>query len=261
LKQDVVLLRRIVMKKSGEPTMLSQVHDTKSTSLTIPVPKISYTQAAAAIEKSKIQDAYFAGLIGWDQNRALKLLVTKCTEGWVPDKRALRHALRATLSTPAVDPITPLPSSGESTDSATVPANRSSYRHPEFPIEELKIEDAYVAGSITSDEKHDGCTLREPDRGQSLATRGIQMTEPPRPNNRVAGCFKSVQVAYSGMETYCIVPYRRTYRVEAISAGGAHRVLDVWSTEEAAVSQLRTLQIRAERADRRNNHSAKDWRG
>jgi hypothetical protein len=49
--------------------MLSPVHDTKSTSLTIPVPKISYTQAAAAIEKSKIQDAYFAGLIGWDQNR------------------------------------------------------------------------------------------------------------------------------------------------------------------------------------------------
>jgi hypothetical protein len=260
--------------------MLSPVHDTKSTSLTIPVPKISYTQAAAAIEKSKIQDAYFAGLIGWDQNRALKLLVTKCTEGWVPDKRALRHALRAILSTPAFDPITPLPTSGESTNSATVPANKSSYRHPEFPIEELKIEDAYVAGSITSDEKHDGCALpaasanighathdqrqqssREPDRGQSLATRGIQMTEPPRPNNRVAGCFKSVQVAYSGMETYCIVPYRRTYRVEAISADGAHRVLDVWSTEEAAVSQLRTLQIKSERADRRNNHFAKDWRG
>jgi hypothetical protein len=30
-----------------------------------------------------------------------------------------------------------------------------------------------------------------------------------------------------GMETYCIVPYRRTYRVEAISVDGAHRVLDV----------------------------------
>ena len=37
------------------------------------------------------------------------------------------------------------------------------------------------------------------------------------------------------METYCIVPYRRTYRVEAISADGAHRVLDVWYTEEAVV--------------------------
>ena len=33
------------------------------------------------------------------------------------------------------------------------------------------------------------------------------------------------------METYCIVPYRRTYRVEAISADGAHRVLDVWPTK------------------------------
>jgi hypothetical protein len=71
----------------------------------------------------------------------------------------------------------------------------------------------------------------------------------------------TAQVPYSGMETYRIVPYRRTYRVEAISADGAHRVLDVWSTEEAAVSCLRTLQIRAERADRRSNLFAKDWRG
>ena len=64
-----------------------------------------------------------------------------------------------------------------------------------------------------------------------------------------------------GMETYCIVPYRRTYRVEAISADGAHRVLDVWPTEEAAVSRLRTLQVRADLADRRSNSFAKDWRG
>jgi hypothetical protein len=65
----------------------------------------------------------------------------------------------------------------------------------------------------------------------------------------------------SEMETYCIVPYRHTYRVEAISADGAHRVLDVWSTEDAAVSRLKTLQIRAELADRRSDLFAKDWRG
>jgi hypothetical protein len=87
------------------------------------------------------------------------------------------------------------------------------------------------------------------------------MTEPPRHNNRVAGGFKLAHVAYPEVETYCIVPHRRTYRVEAISATGTHRVLDVWRTEEAAVSQLKTLQISADRADRRSNHFAKDWRG
>jgi hypothetical protein len=222
--------------------MLSQVHDTKSTSLTIPVLASSYTQAAAAIEKSRIQDVYFAGLIDWDQNRALKLLVTKCTEGWVPDKRSIRHAFRATLSTPASDPATPPPSAGESTSSATVPAHKSSYIHSESTIDR-------------------GQQRREPDRGQILDTRGMEMTEPQNRDNRVAGGFKSAQVAYSGMGSYCIVPYRRTYRVEAILADGAHRVIDVWSTEEAAVTQLRTLQISAERAVGRSNSSAKDWRG
>ena len=62
-------------------------------------------------------------------------------------------------------------------------------------------------------------------------------------------------------ETYCIVPYRRTYRVEAISMEGAHRALDVWPTEEAAVSRFKTLQIRAELADRRSNYFGQDWRG
>jgi hypothetical protein len=63
------------------------------------------------------------------------------------------------------------------------------------------------------------------------------------------------------VETYCIVPYRRTYRVGAISADGAHRVLDVWSTEEAAVSRLKILQVRADLADRHASSFAKDWRG
>ena len=64
-----------------------------------------------------------------------------------------------------------------------------------------------------------------------------------------------------GMETYCIVPYRRTYRVEAISANGVHRVLDVWRTEEAAVSQLKTLQISADVLIGAVSPFAQDWRG
>ncbi len=269
--------------------MLSRIHDMKSRSLTVPIPKSSYTQAAAAIEKSKIQDAYFAGLIDWGQNRALKLLVTTCTEGGVPNKRSLRHVPRASLSTTASDPATPLPSSGEGSGSASVLANRSIYRHPESTIEELKNEDASAADAITSDEKHGSKVLltksiagraspaastnigharrdqgqqsRAPERGHSLDTRRMQMSKPPRPSNRVAGGSKSTQVPYSGVETYCIVPYRRTYRVEAISADGVHRVLDVWPTEEAAVSRLRTLQVRADLADRRTKSFTQDRRG
>jgi hypothetical protein len=214
----------------------------------------------------------------------LKLLVTICTEGGVPNKRSLRHVPRASLSTTASDPATPLPSSGEGSGSASIPANRNIYRHPDSTIEELKIEDACVADSITSDEKHgpkvlltksiagraspaastiigharhnQGQQRPAPERGHSLDTRRTPTSKLPRHSNRVAG-----QVPYSGVETYCIVPYRRTYRVEAASADGAHRVLEVWPTEEAAVSRLRTLQIGAELADQRSNSFTKDWRG
>ena len=63
------------------------------------------------------------------------------------------------------------------------------------------------------------------------------------------------------METYRITPRRHNYRVEAVAANGTHRLVDVWSTEEAAVSRLRSLQSSAEIAERRIGPTTQGWRG
>ena len=63
------------------------------------------------------------------------------------------------------------------------------------------------------------------------------------------------------METYRIVPWRRSYRVEAVAPDGAHRVVGTWPTEEAALSHLKALRERAELAERRVVPGAQDWRG
>jgi hypothetical protein len=50
------------------------------------------------------------------------------------------------------------------------------------------------------------------------------------------------------MTTYRIVPRRGTYRVELVEPNGHHRTLSSWRTEEAAVSHLKDLQAKAQRA-------------
>jgi hypothetical protein len=66
----------------------------------------------------------------------------------------------------------------------------------------------------------------------------------------------------AGMVSYRIVPGNRVYRVEAIDANGNIRIVGTWSTEEAAVSHLKTLQQRVAAAGRsRQAPFEKDWRG
>jgi hypothetical protein len=50
------------------------------------------------------------------------------------------------------------------------------------------------------------------------------------------------------MANYRIVPRRGTYKVEAAEPNGHHRVLAAWRTEEAAVSHLKHLQAKEQRA-------------
>jgi hypothetical protein len=63
------------------------------------------------------------------------------------------------------------------------------------------------------------------------------------------------------MINYRIVPLSGVYRVEAVDQDGRSRLIDTWPTEEAAVSHLRTLQARAEAAQRETSPGTQDWRG
>ena len=43
------------------------------------------------------------------------------------------------------------------------------------------------------------------------------------------------------MGTYCIIPARRGYRVEAIAPDGHRRLIKIWPTKEAAMRHMRSL--------------------
>jgi hypothetical protein len=45
-----------------------------------------YSKAEADDEMENIESSYRSGLISWDKKRGMKMLVTKRTEGWTPDK-------------------------------------------------------------------------------------------------------------------------------------------------------------------------------
>ena len=62
------------------------------------------------------------------------------------------------------------------------------------------------------------------------------------------------------MVTYRIVPRRGAYDVEAIEPDGRPIVVSTWRTEEAAVSQLRDLQLKTQRADHRPAPGEPGWR-
>ncbi len=49
--------------------------------------KSSYSKSAAIAEKARIDEAYERGEITYDKRRGMKMVVTKATKGWTPDKR------------------------------------------------------------------------------------------------------------------------------------------------------------------------------
>lgn len=59
--------------------------DTSSVSNEIVI-KSSYTQDAAIEEKVRIEHAFREGNITYDKKRGLKMLVTKATENWCPQR-------------------------------------------------------------------------------------------------------------------------------------------------------------------------------
>lgn len=62
------------------------------------------------------------------------------------------------------------------------------------------------------------------------------------------------------MITYRIVPRRGAYNVEAVEPDGRWIVVSQWRTEEAAVSQLRDLELKTHRADYKPAPGEPGWR-
>ena len=63
------------------------------------------------------------------------------------------------------------------------------------------------------------------------------------------------------MDRYRIIPAHRAYRVVVMDPNGQTRIVRSWPTEEAAVSHLKALRERIERANRPSHPGEKDWRG
>ena len=63
------------------------------------------------------------------------------------------------------------------------------------------------------------------------------------------------------MDSYRVVPRGGKYRLEAVAANGDATLIDTCTTEDAAVSRLRTLQERAEKVSQVANPGERDWRG
>ena len=64
-----------------------------------------------------------------------------------------------------------------------------------------------------------------------------------------------------GMTVYRITPVQRAYRVEAVEEDGQCHVVQVWPTEEAAVSHLKDLRAKSERANRPEAQTNRGWQG
>jgi hypothetical protein len=63
------------------------------------------------------------------------------------------------------------------------------------------------------------------------------------------------------MDRYRIVPAHRAYKVVVREPSGQTRIVRSWPSEEAALSHLKALRERIERANRPSYPGEKDWRG
>lgn len=134
IEGDIALLRKISLAVPSSPTMPTPGSQTTRNAGEVPVIKGSYSRDEAEIAKADIEAAFLAGMITWDKKRGLKMLVTKATEGWTPDKR-LRGSIATSIAVP------------------DLPDLKSSYSRAEAEVEKSRIEDAYLAGLITPDKK------------------------------------------------------------------------------------------------------------
>lgn len=83
IEADVTLIRQ---ELSGSSSEVANVVSIDAGPIRL---KTSYTKAAAIAEKARIDEAYERGEITYDKRRGMKMVVTKATKGWSPDKRPI----------------------------------------------------------------------------------------------------------------------------------------------------------------------------
>ena len=80
IAEDVAIIREQLAGTAPAPSNVVPI-----TSAPIRLKK-TYTKAAAAAEKARIEDAYARGEIDYDKKRGMKMVVTKATKGWAPPR-------------------------------------------------------------------------------------------------------------------------------------------------------------------------------
>lgn len=83
---DFVLLGALLSRRVESPVISDSAPTENDASASYPLLKDHYSPSEAAAEKLRIEEAYENGLITWDKKRGMKMLVTKRTEGWSPEK-------------------------------------------------------------------------------------------------------------------------------------------------------------------------------